>query len=55
MKHQLKTIDYEWLTKPTGDPFANIWNVNIKILTKYFVNFKEVSKKRRDNKAYAER
>ncbi len=24
MKQTCKTINYEWLTKPTGDPFADI-------------------------------
>lgn len=24
MKQELKTIDYEWLTRPTGDPFADL-------------------------------
>lgn len=23
MKETYKTIDYEWLTRPTGDPFAD--------------------------------
>jgi CRISPR-associated protein Cst1 len=23
MKENYKTIDYEWLTRPTGDPFAD--------------------------------
>ncbi len=23
MKQTYKTIDYEWLTRPTGDPFAD--------------------------------
>jgi hypothetical protein len=23
MKQNIKTIDYNWLTKPTGDPFAD--------------------------------
>ncbi len=23
MKQNIKTIDYDWLTKPTGDPFAD--------------------------------
>ncbi|WP_372776540.1 hypothetical protein [Mangrovibacterium sp.] len=23
MKQNYKTIDYEWLTRPTGDPFAD--------------------------------
>jgi CRISPR-associated protein Cst1 len=23
MKQNFKTIDYEWLTRPTGDPFAD--------------------------------
>jgi len=35
MKQTYKTIDYEWLTRPTGDPFADeknnknseIWNI----------------------------
>jgi hypothetical protein len=24
MKKKIETIDYEWLIKPTGDPFADI-------------------------------
>jgi len=23
MKQNFETIDYEWLTRPTGDPFAD--------------------------------
>jgi len=26
MKQNLKAIDYEWLTRPTGDPFADVRN-----------------------------
>jgi len=26
MKETCKTIDYEWLTRPTGDPFADAKN-----------------------------
>ncbi len=54
MKQNIKTIDYEWLTKPTGDPFADIggyviqylWNLYpdkdivelIEFVTKIYVN-----------------
>ena len=24
MKERYKTIDYKWLTRPTGDPFADV-------------------------------
>lgn len=54
MKQKIKTIDYEWLTKPTGDPFADtggyviqyLWNLYpdkdidelIEFATKIYVN-----------------
>ncbi|SHE83712.1 hypothetical protein SAMN05444274_102531 [Mariniphaga anaerophila] len=33
MKHTHKTIDYEWLTKPTGDPFADAGGYVIQYLS----------------------
>jgi CRISPR-associated protein Cst1 len=36
MKQQLKTIDYEWLTKPTGDPFADAGGFAIEYLSEKF-------------------
>lgn len=54
MKHNIKTIDYEWLTRPTGDPFADtggyviqyLWEIYpdkdidelIEFVTKIYVN-----------------
>ena len=54
MKQNIKTIEYEWLTKPTGDPFADtggyviryLWNLYpdkdidelIEFVTKIYVN-----------------
>jgi len=36
MKETMTTIDYEWLTKPTGDPFADVGGYVIKyLLDKY--------------------
>ncbi len=32
MKQNIKTIDYEWLTKPTGDPFADTGGYVIRYL-----------------------
>jgi hypothetical protein len=32
MKKDFNTIDYEWLTRPTGDPFADISEYVIKYL-----------------------
>ncbi len=32
MKRNIKSIDYEWLTKPTGDPFADVGGFVIKYL-----------------------
>ncbi len=34
MKHNIKAIDYEWLTKPTGDPFADTGGYVIQYLWK---------------------
>ncbi|MDD4603953.1 MAG: hypothetical protein PHF97_09135 [Bacteroidales bacterium] len=34
MKQTYKTIDYEWLTKPTGDPFADAGGFAIEYLSK---------------------
>ncbi|MCK9618150.1 MAG: hypothetical protein M0R21_09990 [Lentimicrobiaceae bacterium] len=36
MKQTYKTIDYEWLTKPTGDPFADAGGFTIEYLSKKF-------------------
>lgn len=36
MKQTYKTIDYEWLTKPTGDPFADIGGFAIEYLSEKF-------------------
>lgn len=36
MKQNLKTIDYDWLTKPTGDPFADTGGYVIKYLWKIY-------------------
>ncbi|MEM1136698.1 MAG: type I-B CRISPR-associated protein Cas8b1/Cst1, partial [Bacteroidota bacterium] len=30
MKQETQYIDYEWLTKPTGDPFADVGGIVIK-------------------------
>src|SRR6056297_969212 len=34
MKQNISTIDYEWLTKPTGDPFADTGGFVIQYLMK---------------------
>jgi len=36
MKQTYKTIDYEWLTKPTGDPFADAGGFAIEYLSEKF-------------------
>ncbi len=36
MKHNYKTIDYEWLTRPTGDPFADAGGFAIEYLSQKF-------------------
>jgi len=36
MKEKLKTIDYEWLTKPTGDPFADAGGFALEYLSEKF-------------------
>ncbi|MBU1009954.1 MAG: type I-B CRISPR-associated protein Cas8b1/Cst1 [Bacteroidetes bacterium] len=36
MKQNYKTIDYEWLTKPTGDPFADAGGFAIEYLSEKF-------------------
>lgn len=36
MKQNIKTIDYEWLTKPTGDPFADTGGHVIRYLWKIY-------------------
>ncbi len=36
MKEEYKTIDYNWLIKPTGDPFADIGGLAIRILSQKF-------------------
>ena len=36
MKQTYKTIDYEWLTRPTGDPFADAGGFAIEYLSEKF-------------------
>lgn len=36
MKETYKTIDYEWLTRPTGDPFADAGGFTIEYLSERF-------------------
>ena len=36
MKHSYNTIDYEWLTRPTGDPFADAGGFAIEFLSEKF-------------------
>ncbi|MDP4291085.1 MAG: type I-B CRISPR-associated protein Cas8b1/Cst1 [Bacteroidota bacterium] len=36
MKQNYKTINYEWLTKPTGDPFADVGGFAIEYLSEKF-------------------
>lgn len=36
MKQTYKTIDYEWLTKPTGDPFADAGGFSIEYISEEF-------------------
>ena len=36
MKENFKTIEYEWLTRPTGDPFADAGGFAIEYLTEKF-------------------
>lgn len=36
MKNNYKTIDYEWLTRPTGDPFADAGGFAIEYLSEKF-------------------
>lgn len=38
MKQDIKTIDYEWLTKPTGDPFADTGGYVIRYLWNLYPN-----------------
>ena len=36
MKETYKTINYEWLTRPTGDPFADAGGFTIEYLSEKF-------------------
>lgn len=36
MKQNFKTINYEWLTRPTGDPFADAGGFAIEYLSEKF-------------------
>lgn len=36
MKQQLKTVDYKWLTEPTGDPFADAGGYALKEFSERF-------------------
>lgn len=41
MKQTHKTIEYEWLTRPTGDPFADAGGIDImEFIEKYLQRMK---------------
>ena len=42
MKQKIKTIDYDWLTKPTGDPFADTGGYVIQYLWEYVYQDKDI-------------
>lgn len=42
MKQNIKTIDYKWLTKPTGDPFADTGGYVIQYLWEHVYPDKDI-------------
>ena len=42
MKQNIKTIDYEWITRPTGDPFADTGGYVIQYLWKHVYPDKDI-------------